>query len=92
MLAYLPARLPACPPACPPASNLPACPTLASTILTCLPYPPIPLLLVQAGPEDITGAANYYLDVYDSAGEELAARIWVLDSMDRSCEDVGGGW
>lgn len=88
------------------------------------------LSLAQAGPENITGAANCergweadspqlgvppaalpaapsspaphpplpphlttdWIDVYDAAGETLALRIWVLDSMDRSCEGVGGGW
>lgn len=50
------------------------------------------LSLTQPGPQDITGAANYYLDVYDSAGRTVAARIWMLDSMARGCGPVTVGW
>lgn len=47
---------------------------------------------LQAGPKNITGAANYHVDIYDNQGEEVVGRLWVLDSMDRSCMDVGEGW
>ncbi len=50
------------------------------------------LSLTQQGPEGVTGASNYYLDIYDARGEEVAARVWLLDSMDRGCERTTAGW
>jgi len=58
----------------------------------CKLCPSTPALAVQAGPENITGAANYHVDIWDSQGKEVVGRLWVLDSMDRSCMDVGAGW
>ena len=51
-----------------------------------------PLSLTQHGPGNITGAGNYYLDVYDADGKDVKARIWVLDSMERGCGPVTVGW
>lgn len=47
---------------------------------------------MQLGPQGLTGAANYWLDVYDAAGEEVAARVWVLDSGNMVCEGLSGWW
>ena len=47
------------------------------------------LSYTRVGPEDITGASNYYLDVYSGvAGQEdrVDARLWFFDSMNRECE------
>jgi pre-mRNA-splicing factor SYF1 len=50
------------------------------------------LSLTQPGPANITGAGNYYIDVYDSTGTQVAARIWMLDSGNRGCERLAWGW
>lgn len=43
------------------------------------------LSYTKQGPLNITGASNYYIDVGSSKNESTAARIWMLDSMDRGC-------
>ncbi|GAB4822377.1 hypothetical protein N2152v2_009423 [Parachlorella kessleri] len=50
------------------------------------------LSLTQQGPQNISHASNYYLDIFDAAGEEVAARIWMLDSGDLGCGNVSQGW
>jgi pre-mRNA-splicing factor SYF1 len=50
------------------------------------------LSLTQAGPRYLTGAGNYWLDVYDAAGSRVAARIWMLDSGNRGCDELPDGW
>lgn len=50
------------------------------------------LTLTQQGPHRLTGAGNYYLDVLSSDGEQVAARLWMLDSNNRGCEHVRHGW
>jgi len=47
------------------------------------------LSYTQVGPDDITGASNYYVDVYSGVvGQEdrVDARLWFFDSMNRGCE------
>lgn len=44
--------------------------------------------LTRAGPEHITGATNYWIDLADSA--RIRARLWFLDSMDRGCAGMTG--
>ena len=47
------------------------------------------LSFTQVGPDDVTGASNYYLDVYSGVvGQEdrVDARLWFFDSMNRGCE------
>lgn len=40
-----------------------------------------------------TGASNYYLDIHGPPGSEgAAARIWLLDSMNRFCPPLMFGW
>jgi hypothetical protein len=49
------------------------------------------LSLTQVGPDDITGASNYYVNVYSGvSGQEdrVDARLWFFDSMNRECEGV----
>lgn len=38
------------------------------------------------------GASNYYLDIMDSDGQVVAARIWMLDSNNRGCGQLRAGW
>lgn len=40
----------------------------------------------------LTGATNYWVDVYSANGEEVAARVWLLDSNDRNCDQLKAGW
>lgn len=46
------------------------------------------------GPEDLTGAGNYWLDILpsdvDSFSHTPAARLWFLDSMSRGCAGISG--
>ena len=46
----------------------------------------------RRGPAHLTGAGNYWLDVYDPSGRRIAARIWLLDSGDRGCASSRLGW
>lgn len=47
--------------------------------------------LARPGPANITGSSNYYLDILASDGSSrVAARLWVLDSMD-SCSYASDG-
>lgn len=50
------------------------------------------LSLTQPGPSHLTGAGNYYLDVCDAQGQQVAARIWMLDSGNRGCGRLAWGW
>lgn len=66
------------------------------------------LSLTRQGPADVTGASNYLLSIRaSSAGgssssrhggdgssndDDVAARIWMLDSMDRGCYYIPIGW
>lgn len=50
------------------------------------------LSLTQQGPPNITGASNYWLDVLNSTGDAVAARVWVLDSGSKGCEGVRHSW
>lgn len=44
-------------------------------------------------PLQATGASNYYLDVHGPPGSDRpAARIWLLDSMNRFCPPLMFGW
>jgi hypothetical protein len=47
--------------------------------------------LTQQGQQDPTGT-SYFLDIFDPSGEAVAARIWMLDSNDRGCEQLRAGW
>jgi len=63
-----------------------------------------PLSLTRAGPLNVSGATNYWLDVLPSGGGggggntsgggggggAVAARVWLLDSNRRGCEGVRG--
>jgi hypothetical protein len=62
-----------------------------------------PLSLTQQGPAGVSGASNYWLDVHPpltpgrqaedgSGGGGPAARIWLLDSGDRTCPPLMFGW
>lgn len=44
------------------------------------------------GPEGITGASNYWLDILEPSGAAVAARIWMLDSGNRGCADSPRSW
>ena len=57
------------------------------------------LSLSQRGPSSVTGAGNYWLDVHaphppggGGGSTDVAARVWLLDSMDRYCPPVMFGW
>lgn len=51
------------------------------------------LSLTRHGPKNITGAANYYLDIYPFASTaQPAARLWFFDSMAKGCEGVKRSW
>ena len=50
------------------------------------------LSLTELGPEDVPGASNYWLDIYDPSGAAVAARVWILDSGDKGCGGVMEGW
>ena len=54
------------------------------------------LSLTQLGPLDITGASNYYLDVLNNnsnnSNNQVDARLWFFDSMNRGCEDDSNSW
>eukprot|EP00887_Chlorella_sp_A99_P005029 scaffold4.g5029.t1 len=48
--------------------------------------------LTQQGPASVTGASNYYLEVLESSGSDVAFRIWFLDSMNHGCGNATGVW
>ena len=54
------------------------------------------LSLTRQGPEDVTGASNYWLDVASSSLQsfplDTAARLWFFDSMNRGCRDMSHSW
>ncbi len=50
------------------------------------------LSLTQQGPANVSGAGNYYLDIYDTSGKAVAARVWLLDSNNRGCQHTRAGW
>lgn len=51
------------------------------------------LSLVKHGPRNITGATNYWLDVYRHGSvSEVEYRLWFLDSMNTGCEGLQGSW
>ncbi|KAI3429468.1 hypothetical protein D9Q98_005560 [Chlorella vulgaris] len=61
-----------------------------------------PLSLTRQGPQQATGATNYHLDILGPAGaraarggdgtEDPAARVWLLDSGERTCPPLMFGW
>ena len=47
------------------------------------------LSYTQIGPNDITGASNYFIDVYSGISgksDRVDLRLWFFDSMSRGCE------
>ncbi|PRW60250.1 ser thr phosphatase family [Chlorella sorokiniana] len=51
------------------------------------------LSLTRQGPPQATGASNYHLDIAGPPGSDApAARIWLLDSMNRFCPPLMFGW
>lgn len=50
------------------------------------------LTLTRRSPSYLTGASNYWLDIQSPTGNEVAARVWLLDSNDRGCEHTKSGW
>lgn len=50
--------------------------------------------LTQQGPEGITGASNYWLDIASGSEKrnETAARLWFFDSMNMGCRNVSESW
>ena len=49
----------------------------------------------QIGPEDITGASNYYVDIYSGVSghsDRVDLRLWFFDSMGRGCEGNSSSW
>lgn len=66
------------------AAPLPTCSMcLQAASLACAP---------PAAPQ-ATGASNYHLDIHGPPGSEgAAARIWLLDSMNRFCPPLMFGW
>ena len=51
-----------------------------------------PWSLTRQGPQELSGASNYYVDVAAPDGGAPAARIWLLDSGDRTCPPIMFGW
>eukprot|EP01016_Furgasonia_blochmanni_P048095 TRINITY_DN7126_c0_g2_i1.p1 TRINITY_DN7126_c0_g2~~TRINITY_DN7126_c0_g2_i1.p1 ORF type:complete len:660 (+),score=104.92 TRINITY_DN7126_c0_g2_i1:226-2205(+) len=52
-----------------------------------------PLSLSQKGPEDLTGVANYLIQVHSRVNQSLPAlNIWMMDSNIRSCGQVANSW
>ncbi|KAI8475327.1 MAG: Metallo-dependent phosphatase-like protein [Monoraphidium minutum] len=56
-----------------------------------------PLSRTRRGPDNVTGAGNFWIDVLPSAAPPAggaapaaAARVWMLDSMARACEGKRG--
>ncbi|KAL4420875.1 hypothetical protein ABPG77_002834 [Micractinium sp. CCAP 211/92] len=50
------------------------------------------LTLTLPGPRYLFGSGNYFLDVLNATGEEVAARMWFLDSGSLGCEGLRDGW
>lgn len=49
----------------------------------------------QVGPEDITGASNYYIEVHSGVSgheDRVDLRLWFFDSMSRGCEGNSSSW
>jgi len=49
----------------------------------------------RIGPDDITGASNYYIDVYSGVSgheDRVDLRLWFFDSMSRGCEGNSSSW
>lgn len=60
---------------------------------SCLADPLLPSLVCPACSTQATGASNYFLDVQGLPGSDApAARIWLLDSMNRFCPPLMFGW
>ena len=52
-----------------------------------------PLSLARSGPNNLTGAGNYYVELRaPHASQQVAARIWFLDSMSRGCGTLERSW
>ena len=54
------------------------------------------LSLTKQGPEGVTGASNYWLDIEPSSARgfpyTVAARLWFFDSMNRGCRGKSNSW
>lgn len=48
------------------------------------------LSLTQHGPNDISGATNYYLPIYKYNSTEIGHVLWVFDSGNKGCLGVSG--
>lgn len=42
--------------------------------------------------QGVSGASNYFLDVLDAPGGQVAARVWVLDASGKGCGAEKKGW
>eukprot|EP01025_Chloroclados_australasicus_P017529 TRINITY_DN18953_c1_g1_i1.p1 TRINITY_DN18953_c1_g1~~TRINITY_DN18953_c1_g1_i1.p1 ORF type:complete len:418 (-),score=47.86 TRINITY_DN18953_c1_g1_i1:209-1399(-) len=50
------------------------------------------LAMTQVGPDHISGASNYYLDVFAHNGDQIVIRIWFLDTMGKGCNNLPNSW
>lgn len=50
------------------------------------------LSLTKTGPENITGASNYFLPIESSNTNQESARLWFFDSMRNACEGSEYSW
>ena len=49
-----------------------------------------PFCLAKAGPEDIDGVSNYYLNIYGSKGDKAKNTLYFIDSLSYAPEKIGG--
>ena len=53
----------------------------------------IPCCMAKAGPKDIDGVSNYYLNVYDPKSNKAKSTLYFIDSLSYAPKDIGGyGW
>jgi hypothetical protein len=81
---------------------MPCAPICRSQIMEYDKHHGYPLSHSRPGPHNITGGANYFVDVYNTGncdslqegrgGGHVAARIWILDSGDRGCMETEKSW
>ncbi len=50
----------------------------------------VPFCLAKAGPEDIDGVSNYYLNIYDSKGDKAKNTLYFIDSLSYAPKEIGG--
>ena len=48
--------------------------------------------LTQQSPEGVSDGSNYYLPIYDAAGEQIVSLIWMFDSHDNTCDGKPSKW